>query len=111
MVVVNDAEDLKIRNYAEICKASNLLFEPVGIDIYGGCGIHGKAFLTKLIDRYSAAKSSGPESIPSGQLKTECWERVSVAIYKAIASQLSKCVLTSLCHGYLNGTISSSPKS
>ena len=46
-----------------------------------------------MIDCYQKANKLGPTNHSPGQLKRECWERIAVALRKALATQLCKFAL------------------
>ena len=63
------------------------------MDTFGAYGSQGRAALTKLFSRYAKRPASeGLEGFP-GQLQSECWQRVSVALHKGIGAQLGSVLL------------------
>ena len=44
----------KVNKYGNQCEQAGALFQPVGLDHFGGCGTLGGAFLTKLFATYTA---------------------------------------------------------
>ena len=90
---VEKAEQEKVTESAALCASANLAFIPLGVDTFGVYGSQGRAALTKLFSRYAKRLASeGLEGFP-GQLQSECWQRVSVALHKGIGAQLGSVLL------------------
>ena len=90
---VEKAEQEKVTESAALCASANLAFIPLGVDTFGAYGSQGRAALTKLFSRYAKRLASeGLEGFP-GQLQSECWQRVSVALHKGIGAQLGSVLL------------------
>ena len=87
---VNSAEDAKTAKYAEQCTRTRVLFQPIGVDLFGACGERGQAFLGKLFQRYAAYNCTGSHFSTMAVLQRECWERFSVALHKSLAQQLGR---------------------
>ena len=66
-------------------------FHPVGMDLFGGYGPRAAEFLKTLFSRYARHSARATELLNPGQLQ-ECWERVSVALHKAVGRQLVRFV-------------------
>ena len=82
------AEVAKVTKYSDQCETANVLFQPIGFDLFGGCGNLGNAFLSKLFTRYAAHHTADLELREADHPQRECWTRVSVAPHKAQAQQL-----------------------
>ena len=61
----------------------------MGVDTFGAFGEEGKKFLRALFKRYSRRLANDDEVSFPGQYQGECWQRLSVALRKAVAKQLS----------------------
>jgi hypothetical protein len=86
---VDDAETAKLVESQQMCATAGLLFAPIGIDTFGAPGKHASAVLSQLFRRYADAQGGDPKSYEGGALIGQCWERVSIALHKALASQLA----------------------
>ena len=82
------AERAKILKYHTLCEATTLDLVHIGMNTFGSFGTQGQVFLGKLFTRYVKRCASEGEQRYPGQLQNQCWERVSVALHKAIAQQL-----------------------
>ena len=60
----------------------------MGMDLFDGYGPRGLAFLKTLFSWYARRSARASELLLPGQLQRECWERVSVALHKALGRQL-----------------------
>jgi hypothetical protein len=85
---VEKAEAAKVAKYQALCEAANLDFIPLGLETFGSIGTHGRCFLEKLFGKYAKRFATEGEQRFPGQLQKECWERVAVALQKAVAEQL-----------------------
>ena len=84
-----DAEEEKNRKYLAVCNDEGLDFTPVGMSTFGAFGSQGRSFLSKLFNRYAKRFGREQEERFLGQFQLQCWERLSVALHKAIALQLT----------------------
>jgi hypothetical protein len=87
--VVEQAEAAKLQKYQGCCDEVGVDFYPVGIDTFGAFGTKARELLGKLFHKYAGRYASEGEPSFPGQLQQECWQRVSVALRKAVATQLS----------------------
>ena len=87
---VDIAEAAKVVKYTGTCERAGLLFTPVGIDTFGGCGKLGRAFLEKLFSRCAKRGGTHSDLQEPGQRPRECWEQLMVALRRAIGDQLFK---------------------
>ena len=85
---VDKAEIAKHEHSDQVCAAAGVAFLPVGVDTFGALGAEGRRFLGQLFLRYAKRLTHDDEVTFSGHLQHECWQRVSVALHKAIAKQL-----------------------
>jgi hypothetical protein len=85
---VEKAEAAKVLKYQVLCETGNLDFVPLGLDTFGAIGTQGQQFLGKLFSKYAKRFATEGEQRFPGQFQRECWERVSVALRKAVAQQL-----------------------
>ena len=74
--------------YSADCEKAGSQFSPVGMDLFGGYGSRGAEFLRTLFSRYARHSARATELLVPGQLQRKCWERLSVALHKALARQL-----------------------
>ena len=56
---------------------------------FGAFGPQGRTFLAKLFGRYAKRFGREQEERFLGRFQHQCWERLSVALHKAIGQQLS----------------------
>ena len=84
-----DAEEEKNRKYLAVCNDEGMDFTPAGISTFGAFGSQGRSFLSKLFNRYAKRFGREQEERFLGQFQLQCWERLSVALHKAIALQLT----------------------
>ena len=92
---VEQAEPDKVAESSELCASAHMDFIPVGVDTFGAFGTQGRQFLGKLFHRYAKRQSSKELDRFPGQHQAECWQRVSVALRRGIASQLSLAIMES----------------
>ena len=85
---VEKAELAKHEHSDRVCAAAGLSFLPVGADTFGAYGGEGRRFLGQLFSRYAKRLTHDDEVTFPGHLQHECWQRVSVALHKAVAKQL-----------------------
>ena len=83
------AEATKHNKYDALCLAGVLDFLPVAPDTFGVYGKGGEHFMAQLFSRYAKRFSGDSESSLPGQPQRECWQRVAVALRRAVARQLS----------------------
>ena len=84
---MDKAETSKHSKYNMLCVAAGIDLIPVGVDTFGAFGKEGKKFLRALFKRYSKRLVNDDEvSFPD---QGECWQRLSVALRKDVAKQLS----------------------
>jgi hypothetical protein len=88
LAVVEAAEEAKVQHYEASCERAGMQFHPVGMDLFGGFGPRASEFLKTLFSRYARHSARATELLNPGQLQKECWERVSVALHKAVGRQL-----------------------
>ena len=84
-----DAEAEKNHKYIVLCTSAGLDFIPLGMSTFGAFGPQGRTFLAKLFGRYAKRFGREQEERFLGQFQHQCWERLSVALHKAIGQQLS----------------------
>jgi len=87
---VNTAEDAKTVKYSEQCARARVIFQPIGVDLFGACGERGQAFLGKLFHRYAVYNCTGAYFAATAALQRECWERFSVALHRSLAQQFGR---------------------
>ena len=80
---------MKRTKYDRLCAAAGIDLAPVGVDTFGAYGVEAKKFLRALFRRHSKRLANDEEVSFPGQHQAECWQRVSVALRKAVAKQLS----------------------
>ena len=78
------AEAAKHVKSDEPCAEAGLDFIPT----FGACGPEGERFLSQLFSRYTRRFAVDNEFGFPGQPQQECWQRVAVALRKAVARQL-----------------------
>jgi hypothetical protein len=83
------AEAEKNQKYLTLCTAAGLDFIPLGMSTFGAFGPLGTAFLERLFRRYAKRFGRELEERFKGQFQHQCWERLSVALQKAVGQQLS----------------------
>jgi hypothetical protein len=86
---VDHAEGEKVAESEELCKQAGILFAPVGMDTFGSYGTQGADILSRMFKHYADAQGVDPNSSEGSLCISQCWERVSVAVHKSIAVQLS----------------------
>ena len=85
---VDKAEAEKHKESDAICEAAGVDFIPVGADTFGALGKDAQDFMCHLFKRYARRTTHDEEVSFPGQLQRECWQRLSVALQKAVATQL-----------------------
>jgi hypothetical protein len=86
---LSEAEAAKNRKYLSLCNAAGLDFTPLGMSPFGAFGPQGNSFLRRLFGRYAKRFGRQQEERFLGQFQQQCWERISVALHKAVGQQLS----------------------
>jgi hypothetical protein len=82
------AEAAKHVKSDEPCAQANLGFVPVAADTFGAYGLEGERFLAQLFSRFARRFGNDGETSVPGKLQSECWQRVAVALRRAVAKQL-----------------------
>ena len=90
---VDQAEAAKHAKSDAPFAAADMVFIPVAEDTFGAYGQEGQRFLAQLFSRYAKRHGLDLELSCPGRLQAECWQRVAVALRKAVAAQLSGCFL------------------
>ena len=96
-----DAEAKKNQKSVTLCNEAGIVFTSLGISTFGAFGPQGLDLLGRLFSRYAGREQ---EERFLGQLRQQCWERLSV--HKGIGEQLSV-ALTRL--GGVAGTLHDAP--
>ena len=94
-IQLEGTEEEKSRKYLAVCNDEGLDFTPVGLSTFVVMGSQGRTFLSKLCSRYAKRFGREQEERFRGQFQLQCWERISVALQKAVA-QLLPAVFTQL---------------
>ena len=89
-MAVDKAEAGKHDKYDAICAAAGLQFIPIGADTFGAYGLEAQQFLSQLFQRYAKRSTQDDGVSFAGKLQCECWQRLSVALRKAVAKQLGQ---------------------
>ena len=84
-----EAEAEKNRKYLTLCNQAGMDFAPVGLSTFGAVGPQGRCLLKKLFGRYAIRFGREQEERFPGQFQKQCWERLSVSLFKALGQQLT----------------------
>ena len=87
---VAKAEQDKVLKYSDLCDRAHLLFNPAGLDTIGGPGPMALGFLKTLFNTYAQHQSTEESQQARSVLIAGCWERLTMAVAKAVAFQLSR---------------------
>ena len=85
---MDKAEAAKHAKSDEPCAQADLGFVPVAADTFGAYGLEGERFLGQLFSRFAKRFGNDGEASVPGKLQNECWQRVAVALRRAVAKQL-----------------------
>ena len=106
---VSRAEQVKVLKYSDLCDRAHLLFSPAGLDTFGGPGPMALDFLKTLFNTYAQHQSTDESQQARSVLIAGCWERLTMAVAKAVAFQLSRLAypMPSASHGYVSPRVGS----
>ena len=82
------AEAAKHAKSDMLCAQADLEFIPVAADTFGAFGLEGERFLAQLFSCFARRFANDSETSFPGKLQHDCWQRVAVALRKAVAVQL-----------------------